>query len=192
MEVILENNVNIKEIITALKKGFVLVLPTDTVYGLVCDATNKKAVEEIFKIKKRDKSKSLPVFVENIKMAKKYAIINKIQESFINKNWPGAVTVILKSKKGLSPLVYKNDTIALRQPNYNLIKEIFKNFKKPLAQTSANTSGHPPLDNGEEINNVLGCEKYCPALVVDAGNLLRKKPSTIIDLTNNNIKILRT
>jgi len=191
MIVIKQDKVNINEIVAALKNGAVLVAPTDTVYGLVCDATNKNAVDKIFKIKKRDKSKPLPVFVADIKMAKKYAVIKERQEKFLNENWPGAVTVVFKSKKGLSPLVYKDNTIALRQPNYDLIAEIFKTFKRPLAQTSVNISDQPPLVNVEEIEKVLGCEKYQPDLAVDIGNLPKNKPSVIIDLTEDKIKILR-
>ena len=118
MEVIKQDKKHIKKIITALKNGAVLVLPTDTVYGLVCDAESEKAVEKIFSIKKRDKSKSLLVFVQNIKQAEKIADVNKDQEKFLKSNWPGQVTAILKAKKGLSPLVYKDDTIGIRVPNY--------------------------------------------------------------------------
>ena len=86
-----------------------------------CDAENKKAVKKIFKIKKRDKSKSLPVFIKDIEMAKDYAIISGEQEKFISENWPGPVTIILKSKTGLSPLVSKDGTIALRHSGNKLI-----------------------------------------------------------------------
>ncbi len=96
-----------------IKRGRVVICPTDTVYGLLCDATNKKSVERIFKIKKREKSKPLGIFVKDIKSAKKCAFINKNQEKVLKEKWPGAVTVILKAKKGLSKLVYKNDTIGL-------------------------------------------------------------------------------
>jgi len=192
MKIIQENESNIKNIVVALKDGVVLVLPTDTVYGLVCDATNIEAVKKIYKIKKRDKTKPLPVFVRDIKMAKKYAVIDEKQEKFLNENWPGAITVVLKGKKGLSPLVYKDGTIALRQPNYKLIAEVMAMLKRPLAQTSVNISNQPPLSNAQEIEKVLGCEKYQPDLIVDIGNLPKGKPSTIIDLTSDIIKILRT
>jgi len=195
MRIIQEDKENIKEIVTALKNGAVLVCPTDTVYGFVCDATNKKAVEKIFKIKKRDKSKSLPVFVGDVKMAKKYAVIKEREEKFLNENWPGAVTVVLKrpkgSPKGLSPLVYKDKTIALRQPNHNLITEIFKKFRRPLAQTSVNISDQPILGDIKEIIKIFDCEAYQPDLVVAAGNLPKNKPSIIIDLTGDKINILR-
>ncbi len=188
MKIIQESKINIKEVITALKNGAVLVLPTDTVYGLVCDATNKKAVEKIYKIKKRDKSKPLPVFVKNIEMAKEYAVIRKDQEEFLKNKWPGATTVVLGSKDGLSPLVYKDNTVALRQPNYKLILKIIGLFKKPLAQTSANISNKPSTTI---INDIVLDFKNADVIIFDAGNLPKSKPSTIIDLTSDKIKIIR-
>ena len=191
----IKKNKNIKEIVTALKKGAVLVCPTDTVYGLVCDATNKKAVEKIYKIKKRPKSKSLPVFVKDIKMAKKYAAISKVQEGIIKERWPGAFTFVLKAKKGLSPLVYKNNTIALRQPNYKMIIEIIKLLRKPLAQTSANISNYSATTKIKEVIKYFKDKKIqpdmIPDMIINVGDLPKNKPSVIIDLTKDNIKILR-
>lgn len=188
MEIIQENKKNIGKIITALKNGAVLVLPTDTVYGLVCDAANNKAVKKIFAIKKRDKSKPLPVFVKDITTAKKYAIVSGEQEDFLNKSWPGATTAVLKGRKGLSPLVYKNSTIALRQPDYKLIMEVMEALDKPLAQTSANISGEGVLNKISEITSQFKNEDV---IIINAGDLPKRKPSTIIDITDNKIKILR-
>lgn len=191
MKVIKENNKNIKEIITALKNGAVLVLPTDTIYGLVCDATNSRAVERIFDIKKRDRSKALPVFVKDIETAKKYAVVADKQVEFLRANWPGAVTVVLERKSGLSPLVYKDNTIALRQPGCKFLMEIMGLFKKPLAQTSVNISNDPPLEKIDEIVRSFSDKKEQPDLIIDAGDLIKNKPSVIIDLTKDKIEIIR-
>jgi L-threonylcarbamoyladenylate synthase len=188
MKIIQENKKNIKEIVAALKNGAVLVLPTDTVYGLICDAGNEKAVDKIFEIKKRDKSKPLPVFVGGIKMAEEYAIINAEQNKFLEKNWPGAVTVVLEGKKGLSSLVYKNDTIALRQPDYKLIIDIIKLFDKPLAQTSANISGEQATTKIKEILKQFDREDV---LIIDNGDLPENKPSKIVDLTEGEARVVR-
>jgi len=198
---IIQNN-NLDEIITALENGAVLVCPTDTVYGLVCDATNERAVEKIFEIKGRDKNKPLPVFVKDLEMAKELAEISDEpafakgsgvarQEETIKKSWPGATTFILKAKEQkLSPLVYKDGTVALRAPNYGLIREIFKKFAKPLAQTSANVSGMPATTKIKEIVSQLENQKVQPDFVIDTGDLAENNPSAIIDLTANN-KIIR-
>jgi L-threonylcarbamoyladenylate synthase len=165
-----------------------LVLPTDTVYGLVCDASNEEAVEKIFQIKNRDKDKALPVFVKDIKMAEDFAVISESQKEILNKNWPGAFTYVLEAVPGLSSLVYKGNTIAIRVPDYQLIRDIFKTFKNPLAQTSANISDQPATT---KIKDVLEQFSSVDIVVVDGGNLPTKNPSTIIDLTNDNIKIIR-
>lgn len=186
MKMLQKNKIDISEIITALKNGAVLVLPTDTVYGLVCDAANEKAVEKIFEIKKRDKSKPLAIFVKDIESAKDLAIVGEKGQKYLIDN---KTTVILNAKeKKLSPLIYKNETIGIRIPNYNFLNLILKEFKNPLAQTSANISGNPAAT---KIKEVLKQFKDEDILIVDAGDLPKSEPSTIIDLTSNKTKILR-
>jgi len=186
---------NFKEISTIVAKstreGKVVVCPTDTVYGLICDATNKKAVEKLFKIKKRTKRKPIPIFIKDLKMAKKFADIDKNQEKFLKKVWPGKVTTVLKRKNGLPLVLFgKEKTIGLRIPDYRLINELFKNLSRPLAETSANISGRPTLTKIKEIIKQFKSQKYQPDLIIDAGNLPKSKPSIIIDLTEFPPKIL--
>jgi L-threonylcarbamoyladenylate synthase len=190
MEII--NEEEISKIITALENGAVLVCPTDTVYGLVCDAMNQNAVEKIFEIKNRERNKSLAVFVKDMELAKEFAEIDEIQEEIIKKSWPGVTTFVIRAKgQKLSPLVYKDGTIAMRAPNYSLIKGIFTKFKKPLAQTSANISGQPATTKIKEIISQFENQEAQPNFVVDVGDLAENNPSAIIDLTNENIKIIR-
>ncbi len=191
MEVIKENKKNIKIIVTALKKGAVLVLPTDTVYGLVCDATNIKALERIFLIKKRSKLKPLLVFTNSITSTKRIAEVNKHQEALIKDKWPGRTTMILIAKNGLSSLVQKDRTIGVRVPKYEFLNLILKYFKKPLAQTSANISDNPAETNIERVIEQFLNKKNQPDIIVDAGNLPKAKPSTIINIIKDNIKIIR-
>jgi len=102
MEILKLNEDNFEKLIEklakAIKEGKVLICPTDTVYGLICDATNEKSVKKIFKIKKRRKEKAISVFVKDLRMAKKYAFINKEQEEFIKNNLNKKNTFILKRK----------------------------------------------------------------------------------------------
>lgn len=191
MIILQENEENIEDIVAALDRGAVLVLPTDTVYGLVCDATNKSAVEKIFKIKDRNKSKPLPVFIEDVEMAKNYAVIDEAQEIFLKKSWPGPTTLVLKAKKGLSPLIYKDDTVALRQPDYELVIRIIKLLGKPLAQTSANISGKPATTKIKEVLDNFRSAKSQPDIITDSGDLPERSPSRVIDLTGIKPKIIR-
>jgi len=177
-----------------LREGRILVCPTDTVYGLICDASNSRAVEKIFKIKNRSRTKPLPIFVKDIKMAKQLAFVGKKQERFLKESWPGAITVILKAKKKrLSELVYSSDTIGLRAPDYGLLNEVLKKIGKPLAQTSANISGRPAATKIKkvlEFIRTIGTSGF-PILVVDAGDLPKNKPSKVVDLTGSSPRVLR-
>lgn len=181
----------VKEIIKFIKKGKILVLPTDTVYGLITAATNKKAVEKLFKIKKRTFGKPIPIFVKNIKAAKEIVFIDKDQEKFLKKVWPGRVTVVLKKKKKIKIFGVKSETIGLRIPKYRLINTLFKKINLPLTGTSANLSGTPASGNIKEVLIQFKDQKYQPDLIIDAGNLPKRKPSKIIDLTVLPPKILR-
>lgn len=188
MEIVKLKNLKVEEISSKIKKGEIIICPTDTVYGILCDARNAKAVSKIFKLKKREKTKPLAIFVDGIKMAKKYSVIRKREEDFLKRKWPGKNTAILRSKKGLAKLVYKEDTIGIRFPKCKIIKDILKIIKTPLAQTSANISGRVCLT---EIKKVIKEFDKKDVLIIDAGNLGKNKPSKIFDLSEKNIKILR-
>ncbi len=172
---------DIKKAAKALKEGKVLICPTDTVYGLVCDYGNKKALERLFKIKKREKEKQVPVFVKDVEYAKKLVKVDKRQEELLKKVWPGQVTAVLKGKKG--------GTLGLRIPKYEFINELLKETSLPLTGTSANVSGNAPSTRFKEV--VSQFEDLKPDMAFDAGNLKESEPSTVIDLTICPPKILR-
>ena len=165
--------------IKALRLGMVLVCPTDTVYGLICDAANKKAVEKIYKIKKRPKNKLLPIFVKDIKMAKEFVEINPKQEKFLKKVWPGAVTVVIEKNKS-----------AFRMHNHKFVLNLVKHAG-PLAETSANISGQPATTKIKEVLKYFKGRKYGPDLIIDAGDLKPAKPSQVVDFTGSKPKVLR-
>ncbi len=173
----------IDKIKACLEKGQVLILPTDTVYGLICDARNKGAVKRIFEIKGRDFNKPIGVFVKDINMAKEFADINQKQEGIMKKYWPGKITFLLKRKNNLPEVLFSgSNMIGIRIPDYELIKDLFKQIDFPLAQTSANISGEPA---SVKINHVLSqLENKKPDLVIDAGDLAEAESSTVIDLIN--------
>ncbi len=184
----------VKKTIEFLERGQVVVAPTDTVYGLLADPGNKKAVEKIFKIKARDKSKPIPIFVKDIEMAKKIAVIDEKQERFLKEVWPGKITVILKRKKrpGLVDELFCNkNTIALRIPDYKLINDILSKFNKPLTGTSANISGRGSTIKINEVLDQFENSDYKPDLVLNANNLSPSSSSIIIDLTKKKPEILR-
>lgn len=174
----------------AIKKGKVIIFPTDTVYGFLADATDKKAVEAIYKIKKRSRSKPLPVFVRDLKMAKELAKISSTQEKILKKYWPGKYTFVFRKKKSAKIFGVDGSTIALRIPKYKPLNDLSKKVNKPLVQTSVNISGEQPMVKIKDIRMAFALDPNV-GIIVDGGNLPKAKPSVIMDLTKDNIKILR-
>ena len=179
--------------VAALKKGCVLICPTDTVYGLVADAQNSEAVKKLFSIKKRQKDKPIPLFVKDIAAAKKLAFITKEQEAFLKQVWPGKTTVVLKRRKTTLPRILfgRKKTIGLRIPDHPLISFLLKELNRPLTGTSANISGRPPSTSIREITKQFAGQKEQPDLVIDEGILPRSASSKVVDITGKKPKILR-
>ena len=167
---------DIRKAIKAIEAGKVLVCPTDTVYGMVCDATNKKALNKLYKVKKRPLNKPVPIFVDSIKTARKLAKISPQQEKHLKSVWPGKVTTVLKKKRG-------RGTIGLRIPKYLFLRRLLRRANCPLTGTSANISGGPVSTNIKEVIKQFKGRKYQPDLFIDAGDLPKNKPSKVIDLT---------
>lgn len=213
------NIVNIKDINTddivnmLHKKSFVMAIPTDTVYALCCNANDESAVAKIYSLKKREIEKPLSLFIKNINELEKYVATNIIDvvakhcepvlkfhrgevlpsplhlTELLDKHWPGALTVIFKKKDNkYKYLTSGKDTIGIRIPNNKLLLDILNNIDFPLAQTSCNMSHEKELKNVTEIYDKF---KDNIDLIIDSGNDIVGKASTIISVDNGNIKILR-
>lgn len=182
----------VKIMVKSIKQGEVVVCPTDTIYGLLADATNEKAVKKLLKIKKRNTQKPIPIFVKDLKTAKRLAQINKNQEKFLRKVWPGKVTTVLKRKNKLPKILFaERKTIGLRIPDYKIINQLLFIINRPLTGTSANISGKPPSTKIKEVISQFKNQKFQPDLIIDVGNLPKSKPSIVFDLTIWPPKILR-
>ncbi len=180
----------VRQIVKEIKEGKVLIFPTDTVYGLIAAATNKKAVDRIFQIKKRNKRKPIPIFVRDLKQAKELAEINKVQEVLLKIAWPGKMTFVFWRKRREKLYGVDKKSIALRIPDYPLVSKVLKKISLPLTGTSANISTKAPTTKIKEVLKEFKGQKYQPDSVVDAGNLKPAGPSTVIDLRQG-FKILR-
>ncbi len=177
---------------TVLKDGGLVVFPTDTVYGLLVDATNERAVKKLIQFKDRIPGKAISVFVSDFGMMKNYVETGEY-ESFIQELLPGPYTVVLPSKHAASKLLEsEKETLGIRIPRYEYITELVKIFKKPLTATSANLSGDSPHYSIPSLMKSLSKQKQqLIDLIIDAGELPRNKPSTVIDLTTPSVTILR-
>jgi len=184
----------IKKIIKLINQEKIIVFPTDTVYGLIGNAKSKTVVKRIFKIKKRFFQKPIPIFVKDLKMAKRLVRINKTQEEILKEFWPGKLTIVLRAKstpKWWSRLgvLSKERKIGLRIPNYKILNILLKKINFPLTATSANISGKKATTKIKEVLNQFKNKKSQPDLIVDAGDLEPSLPSTVIDLET--LEILR-
>jgi L-threonylcarbamoyladenylate synthase len=168
-----------------LIKGGTIVFPTDTIYGLGCDAMNIQAVQKIILIKRRDPQKSFPVFVRDISQARSISHINKAQDCFLKKAWPGKVTVVCKKRNELPNIVTGGkDTVGIRVPNFPFLNAFMVKISFPFIGTSANISGEETFPDGNSAFLFFKEEQFQPDLIIDGGRLSLSKPSTVVDLTS--------
>ena len=138
--------------ITSLKQENTILYPTDTVWGIGCDATSENAVKKVYQIKKRDESKSLIILVESIVMLKTY--IPNIPKSALEliKNTTKPTSIIYKNPIGLAKNVIAEDnSVAIRLVQDEFCQALIKKFGKPIVSTSANISKSPTPTCFEEI-----------------------------------------
>ncbi len=182
----------IQKAMTVIQRNGSLVYPTDTVYGLGVNALRVHCLERIFKIKKRPETKPVPVMVRDIEMAKKLAFVDKKTEKVLEAVWPGPITVILKKREVVPDILTAGQrTIGLRIADCRLTQILMANLTEPITATSANFSGSPPLNSALEIIEIFTKAYPRPDLILEAGQLPVSQPSTVLDLTGQQPKILR-
>lgn len=175
-----------------LENKGVVVYPTDTLYGLGANALDEDAVLKIYKIKKRDRNKPLPIIARDLKMVKRIACVDSKVEKILSKIWPGPITVVLRKKDIISyALTGNSETVAIRIPDNKFISALMDEIDFPITATSANISGESNLLNPEKIISKFKSGELKPDLFINAGKVENPKPSTIIDLTTGIPKILR-
>lgn len=191
MKVIKPNNTGIKEAVNQIINGEIIFVPTDTVYGIAANPYKDNAIKKIFLIKKRTKSSSLVLLCSNNKMAKKYGVFNKLAIKLINIFWPGPLTLILKRKPNLKISKFclaNNNSIGIRVPDHKVLKKIINKCNFPIFCTSANISGKKSQTS---IKGIIKNFKNKEITIINDGKTKFAKDSTIIDVTENQINILR-
>ena len=181
------NDVDIQIATKAINDGAIVVFPTDTVYGLGCNPYNHDAVLSLYEIKKRKKTKSFPVLGYSKKELEKIAEFNSLEEKIAEKFWPGPITLILKIKdKEIQKSLDLEGKIAVRVPNNQCILALLKECKL-LVATSANISGTTTFNDPNECSkNLSGYD-----LLMDGGIISSQGESTIVEIENNDVRILR-
>ncbi|KAJ8938301.1 hypothetical protein NQ318_020360 [Aromia moschata] len=164
-----------------LKSGSVIALPTDTVYGLACDATNSSAINRLYAVKCRNENKPLAICLGEISEVKSWAYIQHLPYNLLSALLPGPVTLILNcTTNGLDKSLSLGGKVGIRIPDYPFIRHLACGLGKPLALTSANLSNEPSAVDISGFSSIL----YKIPAVFDAGNLGENhSASTVIDLS---------
>ncbi len=177
-------NSELNEVINILKNDGVVCVPTDTVYGICARINSKKSYDKLVEVKNRPSNKHFPVMCANKEQIENIAIIDEKINKIIDAFMPGPITLILNKKS--DDLINNGvPTVALRMAPTKELEEIMKSVG-PIFMTSANQSGEEVCDTIEKV------QESCPLLDgILEGNVSYNKASTIVDLTTNEIKILR-
>ncbi len=186
-EILQINEDSIKETVNILEEGGICVYPTETCYGLGCDATNENAIKKLREIKRMGDEKKISIIVSSLDMIKKYGRVTKKVEKIVNLFMPAPLTLVIKKKKIIPDILNKNE-IAFRIPNNLVALRLVKEFGKPITTTSANVTTNPSIYTIDKIRNVFEGKVD---IILDGGDLPLELPSTIVDMTSKKAKIIR-
>lgn len=180
-------------ILAVLAAGGVVVAPTDTSYGLLVDATQDKAVRQLFTIKERPLGKAISVFVDGFAMMQQYVVTQKLKPE-VKGLLPGSYTIVLPSTHAASALLEAEDgSLGVRYIANPLIQKLVTSYGKPLTATSANTSGKSAAYSIPSFLHQLTSSRVSKvAAVIDGGVLPLHSPSTVISLMHDDPTILRS
>lgn len=180
----------IKEAAEEIKKGKLVLFPTETVYGIGANALNADAVKSIFVAKGRAQDNPLIVHVSSIEMLKKIVKeIGDIEKKLIETFWPGPLTIIFKRNEILPNVVTANlDTVAVRMPNNIVAKKLIEYSELPIAAPSANISGRP---SGTKVEDIIEELDGKVSYILDGGFVDIGLESTVVKIEGENINILR-
>jgi len=178
----------IKKAVDVLRDGGVIIYPTDTVYGLGCDLSNKKGIEKIYEIKRRNKKQPLSFICSDLKHISQYAKVTDYAYKTMKRLLPGSYTFILEASRLVPKIILpKRATTGIRVPDNNICLAMVRELGQPIISTSVKTA------EGEDMGNPYIIEESWGKLVdmiIDGGNII-PEPSSVISLIDDNIEILR-
>jgi L-threonylcarbamoyladenylate synthase len=173
-----------------LNNGGIVAFPTETFYGFGVKFDKEVSLKKLYELKKRPKEKPMPLIIGSRASLSMIAVsVDEIAEPLMDKFWPGPLTLLLKAKKGLSSyLTAGTGRVAVRIPGESFALYLAREAGFPVTATSANASGMPPAEDADSVIRYFG-EKI--DMVIDGGRTAGGLPSTIADVTEKKIKIVR-
>jgi L-threonylcarbamoyladenylate synthase len=174
----------------AIRSGGLVVYPTDTFYALGADPNNAVAVKRLFNVKSRQTDQPILLLIQDARDVPRWAAeITPQAEALMKKYWPGPLTLVFKAKPGvLRELTAGTGTIGIRVPGNELTRQLLAYLGTALTGTSANLSGEQSLETAEQAMNAIGPLVDC---VFDGGRTAGGKPSTIVDVSTGEPKVIR-
>lgn len=180
------------EAAAALLAGHVVAFPTETAYGLAADPGNAKAVQEVFRIKGRAKSKALPFVAASAAEVSRHFRMHAAEARLARKHWPGPLTLVLSFKRGSVLAKASGQTTgAVRVPASAWARAIARAAGGVATSTSANVSGDSTVYEAKKVIASFQKRRHAPALVLDAGKLPLRPPSTIVAFKKGKAVVLR-
>ncbi len=178
----------ISKAVDILRTGGVIAYPTDTIYGFGCDILNKKAIQRIYQIKKRDRSKPFSFICSNLKNISEYAQVTDYAYKTMKRLLPGPYTFILPGSKLVPKIMLtKRKTVGIRVPNNNICLAIVEALGHPIISTSVGWSGREVLSDPQQIEETFGSQIE---LTIDGG-ILPNQPSSIVSLLDDLPEVIR-
>lgn len=179
-----------EDALAALARGEVIVFPTETLYGLGADALNSRAIEKVFQLKGRDANNPIPVLVANLAMVEMLvAAIPATAKALMDYFWPGPLTVVLPARNDTpKPLVNAKGGIGVRISSQPIATQLVARLQRPLTATSANPSGKEPA---RTIDEAKGYFSDTVGIFIDGGRLESKTGSTVVEVLNSEVTIIR-
>lgn len=179
----------LKDIARLLSEDKVGAIPTETIYGLACNPFSERALEKLFALKQREPNKPILLLLgkmEDLSLVVKY--VPEKARRLIRHFWPGPLTIVLPARRSLPKLLTGGlETIGVRLTSNEIARKIAWTFGKPITGTSANISGERPCRSAEEVLRVFPNIDF----VVDGGECQSLTPSTVVEIIDNEVKLIR-
>jgi tRNA threonylcarbamoyl adenosine modification protein (Sua5/YciO/YrdC/YwlC family) len=178
----------IKKAAEVLRQGGIIIYPTDTVYGLGCDLSNKKGIEKIYELKKRNRKEPLSFVCSDLKHISQYAKVTDYAYRTMKRLLPGAYTFILEASRLVPKIILpKRSTTGIRVPDNQICLALIKELGQPIISTSVKNTQGETLGDPSVINEYFG---RMVDLIIDGG-IIMPQPSSVISLVDDNIEIIR-
>lgn len=179
----------VAEAAAVIRRGGLVILPTDTAYGIAGDPKDPATVQRILTIKERRQKAGMPVLAANLNQVRQIATLSQVAENLAQRFWPGGLTLILSARRSFPEgILGPANTIAARVPNHLVALHVIRYVGFAVTGTSANRSGAPSPRTAEEADSQLGAEVD---LVLDGGPTLHTADSTIVDCTVHPLQVVR-